>query len=236
MTFTPLIYDWRPTLCPIDQVFRSGGQAVAGGMTLGGVSVEYPEPGGRAELLCRFPTRFDSQANVDASWTISRILNGNVMRIRLSKSIQLVPATDLGGSVELESGVPWDNGLGWDNGFGWQWEPAVPIAASAAKGAAVVLLDFSSLGQVLQPGHVFGFRHSDGVDTAHVAEDVVYNGSDVASIAISPPLRRAVEFGEDALFRPSMLVQCRNAREVLGQLESRRHLVMNPFHFVEALV
>lgn len=233
MTYTPTIYDWRDSCAPLDQMFRAGGEAMVGGLTLGGTSVENPEPGGRAELHLQFAAFTSEQANRDASWLISRILNRNVMRVRLWETVQLVPAADL--SPPVTEGVPWGNDQPWANDENWFWNPWVPVNAAAAKGAASFTANLNGLGEVLQIGHVVGF-FADGYDFAHVVMDIEYDASDVATVQVSPPLRRALTTDDAMLFRPSMLVTCRNAREVAGQFMRGRHTQLNAAQLVEALV
>ena len=125
MTYTPVIYDWPLLVEPISQTFRAGGTAVAGGMTLGGISVINPEPGGRAELAMDFPQFANEDVNLAASWVMSRVLNGATMRVRIfSPSVQLLSDSVLG--VTTASGVTWSNNLGW-LGAPWAADPSMPI-------------------------------------------------------------------------------------------------------------
>lgn len=234
MTYTPVIYAWRTNVVPIDQVFRAGGQAIVGGMTLGGASYENQEPGGRAELIMNFAAFATPEANLNASWTVSRITNGTIMRIRLQQTVQLVSEAALGMGTEV-AGVPWSNDQPWANGQNWLYDPQAQIHADAAKGASSFSVDLSSLGQVLSIGHVVGF-HLDGYDFAHIIMDISYDASDVATVTVEPPLRRALTVSSLMKFRPTMLVTCVNAREVMGNFTSGRHMALNTARFVEALV
>ena len=233
MTYTPVVYDWRYSVQPKDQVFRAGGNSISGGMTIGGASVVNPEPGGRAELFMEFDQLAIDGSNLDASWLISRMLNGNIFRVRLfAPSVQLVAADDLGG---VDDGVMWDNDLPWDNGYGWAFDPTAPVAIGGAKGDTSVKVNMSDYGQVLQIGHVIGF-HVDGYDFAHVVTDISYTAADRATITVNPPLRRRVAADDVMYLRPTMTCTCVNAREVMGSF--RRGLVMDlaPMRFVEALI
>lgn len=234
MAYQPTIYDWRRSLVPLDQVLRAGGEAVAGGLTLGGALIENPEPGGRAELMMAFPRSYSNPATaLDVSWTISRILNGAILRVRLYASVQLVSGAALGAPV-AERGQPWANGGPWGSGQNWAFEPTAPVAADATRGASQVQVDLSDFGEVLAVGHVVGFTLGS-YSFAHVVMDCEYQG-DTATLQISPPLRRSVSTGDQMQFRPSMLVQCRNGPEVMGGFGLRRLGALNAALFVEALV
>ena len=109
----PPIYDWRSRLCNVGQAFYAPGASDMGGMTLGGFLSENPEPGGRYHLRMSFPAFWKDRArNKDASWTITRLSAGSIMRIPLLPSVQLVAASDLGGT---DAGLPWSNGEPWNN-------------------------------------------------------------------------------------------------------------------------
>lgn len=231
MTYTPTIYDWPADCAPVDQVFRAGGQAIEGGMTVGGTMGLNPEPGGRAELHLNFSTFVTDAANRAASWLISRITNGAIMRIRLSDTVQLVPWADL--DIDA-SGQAWANGEPWSGGALWRSSPFAPVAAAGLKGEEQVAIDLSLLGDVVKIGHVLGF-FLDGYDFAHVVMDVDYDAG-AATVTISPPLRRDVAAGERLLFRPSMLVTCKNAPEVAGTFRRGVHMSLNSAKLVEALV
>lgn len=238
MTYTPTIHDWHSAVAPIDQIVRAGGAARDGGMTIGGASISSPEPGGRSELVLNFAPFAAEAANLAASWIVSRIMNGSVMRYRLQPTVQLVPAADL---TVPEDGLPWDDGAPWASDVNWQADPWVPAAMFGAAGSVTVKADLSSLGRVLNFGHVIGFS-IDGYDFAHVVMDIEYDGDDLATITVSPPLRRdivPVAGGEPATrlrFRPAMLVVCTNAAEVMSTFQRGRHIALNAARFVEALV
>lgn len=234
MVYTPVVYDWRDNCAPISQVFRPGGQSIPGGMTLGGFSTESPEPGGRYEIMMGFAPFATQEANLDASWTIGRILNGSIMRVRMFDTVQLVPDADLGVGG-FENGVPWGAGQPWANDENWALNPFAHVAAAAAKGSTQVSVDMADLGKVLMIGHVVGFA-LDGYDFAHMVMDISYDEDDVAALTISPPLRRPVTTDDDLLFRPTVTVTCINSREVMGQFQSGRHMQFNSATFVEALV
>jgi hypothetical protein len=236
MTYTPVIYDWPRLVEPINQTFRAGGTSVAGGMTLGGISVENPEPGGRGELTMDFPPFANEDVNLAASWIMSRILNGAIMRIRLfSPSVQLLADSVFG--IDTASGVMWSNGLGWSEAA-WAADPRSNVITGGAKGATSLIITTTALGETtIKVGHVIGFN-LNGFDFTHIITDVVLNqgGPNRARITVSPPLRRQV-FGTDVVkYRPAMLVTCINAREVAANFRLGRVVQLNSARFVEALV
>ena len=98
MTYSPEIYDWRSTIIPASQVLVAGGQAVQGGFTLGGAVSESPEPGGRAVLSVAF-NAMRTVAELDASWTMSRLMDGSIMRVPIFASPQLVTDVAIGGAA-----------------------------------------------------------------------------------------------------------------------------------------
>lgn len=229
---TPTIYDWRYSNAPIDQVFRAGGEDGGGGLTLGGYVSGNPEPGGRGELIMNFNAFATEQANLDASWTISRILNKTVFRVGLYNSVQLVKASAFG---DLDpDGNPWANDQPWANGQNWAASPTAPVAASALQGEVFCTVDLSEYGNILQNGHVIGFNAED-LDTAHTVMDISY-AEGVATIELAPPLRRDLSVTDVMLFRPKMLVTCSNGREVMGNFQSGRHMTFGTARFVEALL
>lgn len=207
-----------------------------GGMTLGGAMISNPEPGGRAELNMSFAAFTSEVQNLDASWTISQILNGAVMRIPVfGYTVQLLSAASAGGSISNDNGIPWDNGPNWDNGMGWEWNPTASVSEAASKGSASVKVDMSALGEALKIGHVIGFNVG-GYDFSHKVMNISYDASDIATITISPPLRRGLTTESEMTFRPKMLATCSNAREVAGLFQRGRHMAFNTANFVEALV
>lgn len=234
MTYTPVIYDWRPTIEPLDQIFWAGGASVSGGMTLGGASVENPEPGGRASLEMNFARLALATSNLDASWLISRILNGNILRIPLfTPSVQLVTDAVLGVSA---TGVTWSNGLGWSLGQNWRSNPTAAITVAGVKGGTTCTVNLTGLANALQLGHVIGF-HLSGYDFAHVIMDIAYNTAGTsAAITVSPPLRRDVPTTARLTFRPIMLATCLNPNDVRDNFRWGQTMQLNTAKWAEALV
>ena len=230
-----MIYNWRPEVEPINQVFIAGGTSIDGGITTGGISVQSPEPGGRAELRMDFVQFANESTNLEASWTISRILNGNVMRVPLySPSVQLISNETLGITGTEE--ILWANGFPWANGLGWASRPGAPITTGGDEGDTTFTADTTGILNSIQRGHVLGFCIG-GYDWACIVMDVSYNASGTrASCTVEPPLRRAVTTSDRVLFRPKMLVTCVNARDVAGNFRLGRVMQLNSARLVEFLL
>lgn len=234
MTYTPIIYDWRLGVQPINQVFYGGGLSDSGGLTLAGAQVSIPAPGGRATMRFEFASLAITADNIDASWTISALRSDRVFRVPLYESVQLVPAADIG----LTSGVLWSLGQSWANGLGWASNPAAEVQNSWPAGGVTFTARMGPFGapgtQVLKIGHVIGFT-SGAYDFAHVVMDISYSGG-IATVTIDPPLRRALVDGNLMRFRPRMMATCRNAGEVITTFRSGRNIGLGAALFVEALV
>jgi hypothetical protein len=232
MTYTPTIYQWPVDVAPIDQLFRAGGLSIAGGMTLGGAATENPEPGGRAELMFNFAVLALPEANKAMSWLASRMMNGAVLSVPIYNSVQLVPEVEIFGAAA-------DNFVDTTDQYSAipvrRWEPFVPVTAVALAGVETLTADLSELGRVLNEGHVIGFR-SGAYDFAHIVTEITYDVANVATIKVSPPLRRGLAISDKLHLRPKMLVRCTNASEVATTFTRGRHMAPAPARLVEAFV
>lgn len=233
MTYTPQIYDWPAELLWVDQTFVAGDLAVAGGMTLGGASVENPEPGGRAKLLLTFPRQANASSNLAASWVLSRMQSGAVFRIQIgSPSVQLVADADLG--ISTATGTLWSGGQTWANGLGWKADPSARVQIAAAKGATTLRVGHP-FGAVLSVGHVIGFR-SQGVNSAHIVTDIENYNTTNMDVSIMPPLRRAQATTDRMLYRPKMLVTCPDAKSAMSAMRYGTTIELGSLRLVEALI
>lgn len=233
MTQTPTIYDWRASLVPASAIYVANGRAVDGGMTIGGARNWHPEPGGRGSLEMNFGPIAVEQANVDASWTASRIRNGAVMRIPVHKSVQLIPSSDLSGPSG--DGLPWSNQEPWAGGNFWEWRPYVTANVAALKGTTEIQFDMSSFGEVAKIGHVIGYYVAP-YEFACEIMDISYDASSVATAEISPPLRRDITTSTRIHFRPKMMGVRENPGGFANAFQSGRHMAAPSVRFVEALV
>lgn len=204
----PVVYDWPLSLVPSAQLFHAPGQVFEGGFTSKGAEMVSPEPGGRAYLEMSFNALKTVGDGRLASWLFSKLATGAIFRVPLRISPQLVGDSDLslGVATVPAAGLPWHDDIGgdllWDGDIGWGAEVGAPVAGAALEGEVTFLVDMSSLGPVLLPGHVIGYDNR-----AYMVDAIDYADSGIATITTNPPLRSAVELGEAITFRPFMLVR-----------------------------
>ena len=203
------IFDWPSAVSPWKQAFRAGGAAQDSGFTLGGSAILTPEAGGRAWLDAQFSYTGGIKGRL-VSWLLSKIMNGNVFRVPVARSAQLVSALDLGLPFTYDQfGNPWSNGLPWGSRFNWQFEPCIVATADASEGSTTVSVDLGSttvsvdlgvIGQVLNFGHPVGH-----LGRCYVIDDIAYGAGTLATLTLNPPLRVDVTAGDLFTLRPSML-------------------------------
>jgi hypothetical protein len=236
MSLSPRIYDW-PSLIRHRQFFHAGGQAFEGGFTSGGARVLSPEPGGRGILTIEFNFQVrDMKGNSIVSWVGTMIANGNIFRIPICWTPQLVSLADLGIAPSTgQGGMPWEAAGAmpagpWANGQNWAYQVGAPSAAIALAGATVLVIDFANLPHALRHGHLIGHD-----DVTYLVEDIAYSG-DEATITVNPPLRNAVAQGDFVSFRPTMLGTARNPDSFRGLYEPSSMIRLGSVEFVEALL
>lgn len=235
MSLSHKVYDFPP-IWRGKQLFHAGGQAFEGGFTSGGARVLTPEPGGRGILNMEFTVQRNAPADPIVSWLCSMIANGNIFRIPISFTPQLVKIADLGISATLEqSGIPWaPAGMTpegpWDNGQNWAGDVLAEVAGTALAGTVTLDLDFGSLPLALRHGHLIGHD-----DVTYLVEDIEYDGT-VATITVNPPLRNTVAQGDLITFRPKMLAIARNPDSFRGLYEPADIIRLGSVEFVEALI
>lgn len=234
MSLSYKIYDFPPILRG-KQLFHAGGQAYEGGFTSGGARMLSPEPGGRGILNMEFTVQRNCPAEPIVSWICSMIANGNIFRIPISFTPQLVKLPDLGLSVSDAAGLPWAaSGLTpevpWANGQNWAYDVFAEAAATALAGTVTLELDFGTLPPALRHGHLIGHD-----DVTYLVEDIEYDGS-IATITVNPPLRNTVGQGDLVTFRPKMLAVARNPDSFRGLYEPADIIRLGSVEFVEALI
>lgn len=235
MSLSFKVYDFPPILRG-KQLFHAGGQAYEGGFTSGGARMLSPEPGGRGVLNMEFTAQRNAPADPIVSWLCSMIANGNIFRIPIRFTPQLVKSADLGfGSGADDADLPWDDaGLApegpWDNGENWAFEVGGGASATALEGSVTVAVDFGTLPMVLRHGHLIGHD-----DVTYLVEDIDYDGT-VATITVNPPLRHDVTQGDFITFRPKMLATARNPDSFRGLYEPADIIRLGSVEFVEALI
>lgn len=109
MSINYTIYDF-PTLDVRSQLFHAPGQAFEGGFTSGGVRVSAPEPGGRAYLEMELSLQVNEWNSPFASWLMSKI-NGDIFRVPLVRTPQIVSSVDLDLETSELFGVPWESAI-----------------------------------------------------------------------------------------------------------------------------
>jgi hypothetical protein len=230
---TPAVYDWPGSIVPFTQVFYTGGGAQDGGLTVGGALSRTPEVGGRAVLEASFNAFGGASDPRLLSWLFSKISNGNVFRVPIARSAQLVSAADLGLGAALDrDGVPWDNGEPWDNGMNWAFDPVAEVDVGAAAGAIGATLDLSGLDdEALQPGHLIGHA-----GRCYVLDTIEYAGGGTADITVSPPWRVAVVAGDLITLRPSMLATVQDPKSFRAPFRPGRIVMPGAIVFTEALI
>ena len=88
---------------------------------------------------------------------------------------------------------------------------------------------------MLQTGHVIGF-HIGGYDFAHVVTNIAYDAATVATVWVSPPLRRALTTADDMLFRPKLMGTAQNPDSFSASYEFGKWVQPGGVRFIEALV
>lgn len=232
MTIAPTIYDW-PAIVPARQLFHAGGQAFDGGFTARGAKLRSPEPGGRAFLEMEFGYQKHGATDPLVSWVCSKIANGNIFRVPLSRSPQLISAADLG--LSSDDGVPWaaEGAFAsgpWDNGQNWSFEVGAYANAAALDGAVSIEIDMGNLPAMLKSGHVIGV--GNGV---HLVDDIEWDDT-VAALTLDPPLRADVAAGDYVTFRPKMLCVAENPESFRGLYESADLIKLGSVRFIEAIL
>lgn len=237
MTLSYTVYDWPNTILPARQLFFAGGQAFEGGFTSGGARILAPEPGGRSFLDVEFDYQLAALRDPMVSWACSKIANGNIFRVPIARSPQIISAADLGLSVgTLETtGLPWAaEGLNsegpWDNDQNWSFEVGALVDATALEGATSVSIDIGSLTAALKPGHVIGIG-----DVPYLVADIEWDGT-AATVTIDPPLRADVAADDYVTFRPKMLCVAESPDSFRGLYEPADLIRLGSVRFIEAIL
>lgn len=233
MSLSYKIYDFPP-IWRGKQLFHAGGQAYEGGFTSGGARALSPEPGGRGILNIEFTAQQNAPADPIVSWLCSMIANGNIFRIPISFTPQLVKFPDLG-LIGAGDGLPWA-AVGtapegpWDNGQNWASDILAEASATSLAGTVTLSVDLGTLPPALRHGHLIGHD-----DVTYLVEDIEYVDS-VAAITVNPPLRNTVAQGDLITFRPKMLAIARNPDSFRGLYEPADIIRLGSVEFVEALI
>ena len=236
MTINYKIYDWPSAVKPTEQLFFSGGQLVEGGFTSGGARMMYPEPGGRSVLELTFDYQQNYNPDPIVSWLITMIRNGNIFRVPIRYSPQLVRRDNLMIDDTLElSGLPWSEAGQtvegpWSNDQNWLYSPAIEASATALEGSLTFQVDFTELGNILQLGHLIGH-----LDYTYLVEDIEYVGS-IATITVNTPLRKNIAQGDFITFRPKMLCVARNPDNLRGTYNAADLIKLGSLELLEVIL
>lgn len=228
-----VVYDWPRSIIPSGQAFRVPGQAVDGGFTTGGARTFSPEPGGRALLEWTFNYQGKVAAPRLFSWLMSKVSNGSIFRLRLLPSAQLISGSELGVEVPAgyeEDGVPWDGDLYWDNDLGWEFEVGAAATAIALEGSTTIAIDMTGMALDLGHGHAIGFGGS-----AYIVDDIEYSGS-IATITVTPPVRKAVAVGDFVTFSPDFYGVCMDPETFKSLFDPSGIIRPGSIKFAEAIL
>lgn len=208
------------------QLFHVPGSAFDGGLTSGGAQVIMPEPGGFSTLEIK-PSLQDGEWDYPTlSWLMSKT-NGQVIRTRLLTT----PQISLHGTcVAPLPSVPWNNDQPWNNNQEWEGDFSGRFSKVAAKGAAQVEVDLTGVGPIVKPGHVIGHAYD-----CYMVDEVEYNG-DVATITITPPLRRAVAVNDQCPLRPWFTGRIQAGSQFKALYNNLGHITPGTIILTEAIV
>lgn len=215
--------------CPVSkQLFHVPGAAQEGGFTVGGVRMFSPEPGGRSVLEMQISLQVREWEYPIVSWLSSKG-NGEVFRVRLAPTPQVLGARSVGG-------VPWgpEPGTLWSGDVPWEGDITAYFAANALEGSASVQVNMTGYGDIARPGHVFG-----DASTTYIIDEIEYDAdTNIATITPKPPLRRNITAGDPVYFRPFFTGTIANIAEVRQtyDAENNGHIQPGRIIFAESIV
>ncbi len=216
-----------PTLPVRAQLFYAPGQAFEGGFTSGGVRVTSPEPGGRAYLETELALQKGEWDDPFSSWLMSKT-NGDIFRVKLVATPQLVPAAAMGIVTPETPGVPWSaegfyDASPWDNSRNWSLgDTGAEVYAVGLEGSTIMQVDMTGFGPIIKHGHVIGHE-----DNSYVVDDIEYEDG-IATITVKPPLRRDIAVGDLILFRPTFTGSISNGAELRATYEAMNVGLIQP--------
>lgn len=207
------------------QLFHVPGAVIDGGFTSGGVRVTTPDIGGFGRLMIQ-PSLTNEDTFPLSSWVMSGT-NGRVFRTRLARTPQIArPAVAL-------DGVSWDTGLLWSNQQKWQGDINNTYLTTSLEGSTALTINMSVFGQILQTGHVIGHKYD-----CYLIDDISYDGANIATLTVIPPLRRDVTAGDDVIFRPWFTGQIDNSQDFFTtyDAEMNGHIQLNMITLNEVIL
>ena len=228
------IWDF-PSVPVKSQLFHVPGAVFDGGFTSGGARISSPEPGGRSVLEMQIALQVKEWSAPLSSWLMSKI-NGEIFRVRLTRTPQLLRADALG-ITSGGGGVPWAaegfySESTWDNDELWADDVAFYTAGASLEGSTSLVVDLSGFGSPLQPGHVIGHGES-----CYMINDIDQVGN-VATLSITPPLRRPVNVGDLILTEPIFTGTIANGSEIRATYDASNngHIQLNRIVFNEVVL
>jgi hypothetical protein len=234
MALTYKVWDF-PSFGIQSQLFYAGGAAYEAGFTAGGSRLLSPEAGGRSYLEIELSLQVNEYDNPITSWFLSKMSNGTIFKIPLTKTPQLVTDEALNISVNTvqwnESGIlPFSD---WDNNQPWKADGInYLINANYLEGETTIEILTGEIGNILKAGHVIGIGNS-----SYIIEDISYT-STIATIDIIPPLRKNVVENDEVKTRPFFVGSVTNASEVKTSYskENNGHIQPSRILFSEVII
>lgn len=208
----PTIYDFPP-FSVSKQLFHVPGAAVEGGYTSGAVRIVSPEPGGRSVLEMQVAMQTNEWSDPISSWVMSSG-NGRIFRIPLTKTPQLVTMRT------MLSGYP-------------PTSLQTVYTTVALEGSTTVTVDMKPFGPIAKAGHVIGHG-----DQTYLIDAISYDAALVATITVTPPLRKDVAINDGCLLTPNFLGTISNIEDVriTYDAENAGAIQMGKMVFSEAIV
>lgn len=224
-----------PNLPVSKQLFFVPGAANQSAITMGGTQVFSPEPGGFARLKMEFTMSVTQWEDPSAGWLASKT-NGEVFRVKLAETPQVLGDKTVGQTKEEGYGLTWDNGALWDddNNGGLLWEAdgysfhEITTTTVALVGSNSVSISLPKTDQIIKAGHVIGFG-----DVAHVIDKITYDGKS-ATLTVKPPFRAEIPSGSTLSEDVYFLGFIANANEVTKTYDAAMVGINSPFSVVFA--
>jgi len=223
-----------PALPVQKQLFHVPGAAYEGGYTSGGARILSPEPGGRAVLEMQLAFQVKEWTIPFTSWLMSKV-NGDIFRVKLAKTPQLIMSESLG--LVGNSGIEWAvegqySQKVWDNDQLWSNDFAFPLLSSALEGSVTLVVDTLTYGEIFKFGHVIGHA-----DNSYMIDNVEYVDN-VATLTVSPPLRRNINEYDLILTEPYFTGNISNGAELKTLYEASNvgHIQTNRIIFQEVVI
>lgn len=207
---------WDFPVVPIEkQLFHVPGAVFEGGFTSGGARIQSAEPGGRSVLEVQVAFQVAEWDFPFSSWIMSK-MNGQIFRVPLTKTPQLISNTALNGGVDTPGnlGIPW---AAWN-------EPDYGVGEIVASGEFTtglpdgVTLERSSVGTYFDAD---GVLQTAAIDGARIDHDPITG--DVLGVLIEDAATNIFSWSEDfsnAIWGPSTATRDKNYLAPNGQLDA----------------